>query len=186
MGFATHTEIAAFWDHISPAEARAWCADALAAGILEQVQITAADGTAKPAFARPGLAQDAALDQAPTSRLRVLSPFDPALRDRNRAERLFGFSYRIEMFVPEVKRTFGYYVFPILQGDRIVGRVDMKAFRNQDVLRVKALWPEGKTAWGKGRQQAFEGELVKLCTLAGVSKIAFDDGWLRPPAQTFL
>ena len=62
----------------------------------------------------------------------------------------------------------------------------MKAFRNQDVLRVKALWPEGKTAWGKGRQQAFEGELVKLCTLAGVSKIAFDDGWLRPPAQTFL
>lgn len=186
LGFATHKEIAAFWDHVSTTEARDWCHDALAAGALEQVQITGADGSVKPAYARPGLAQDPALEQPPTNRLRVLSPFDPALRDRNRAERLFGFNYRIEVFVPEAKRAFGYYVFPILQADRIVGRVDMKAFRNEDVLRVRALWPEGKTRWGKGRQQGFEAELEKLCKLAGVSRVEFEDGWLRTSAQNHL
>jgi len=186
LGFATHTEIAAFWDHVTPAEARDWCAEALAAGALEQVQVTGADGSVKLAYARPGLDQDPAGNKEPTSRLRVLSPFDPALRDRNRAERLFGFNYRIEVFVPEAKRTFGYYVFPILEGDRIVGRVDMKAFRDEDVLRVRALWPEGRTRWGSGRQRAFEAELEKLCKLAGVSGVAFEDGWLRPSAQNYL
>jgi uncharacterized protein YcaQ len=179
LGFATHGELAAFWAHISPAEALKWCKGELTAGRLEQVQITGADGTAKPAFARPGLDEDPALALAPTSRLRVLSPFDPALRDRKRAERLFGFEYRIEVFVPEAKRSYGYYVFPILQGDRLVARVDMKAFRDQDVLRVRALWPEAKIRWGAGRIAAFEAELERLKKLAGVSTVAFEDGWLR-------
>ena len=123
---------------------------------------------------------------APCPRLRVLSPFDPALRDRKRAERLFGFDYRIEVFVPAPKRRFGYYVFPLLEGDRLVGRVDMKAFRDADHLRVHGLWPEGKTAWGKGRQQAFEKELDRITKLAGVSQVVFDDGWLRGSAQGHL
>ncbi len=60
--------------------------------------------------------------------MRVLSPFDPTLRDRDRTERLFGFFYRIEVFVPEPKRQYGYYVFPLLEGDRMIGRrIDMKA-----------------------------------------------------------
>ncbi|QFT58018.1 hypothetical protein FIU94_04210 [Sulfitobacter sp. THAF37] len=186
LGFATHGEIAAFWDHVTPAEARDWCAEGMAAGTLEQVGITDTDGSVRLAYARPGLVEDPAIGKPPTGRLRVLSPFDPALRDRTRAERLFGFNYRIEVFVPEANRTFGYYVFPLLEGDRIVGRVDMKAFRNDDVLRVRALWPEGKTRWGSGRQRAFEAELDKLCRLAGVSRVAFEDGWLRPSAQNYL
>ena len=109
----------------------------------------------------------------------MLSPFDPALRDRQRAQRLFGFSYRIEMFVPEAKRIYGYYVFPILQGDSIIARVDMKAFRGLDTLVVRALWVEPGTRWGKARQSAFEAELARLIRLAGVSKITFEDGWLR-------
>ena len=68
-------------------------------------------------------------------RIRVLSPFDPMLRDRNRAERLFGFHYRIEVFVPEPKRTYGYYVFPLLEGHRLIGRIDMKAQRDRGLLR---------------------------------------------------
>lgn len=186
LGFATSGELAAFWAHITPAEARAWCVRALAAGQLEEIGITGADGTVKPAFARPGLAEDAAQVAPPTHRLRVLSPFDPALRDRKRAERLFGFAYRIEVFVPAPQRTFGYYVFPLLEGDRLVGRVDMKAFRDEDVLRIRALWPEGKVRWGRGRQAAFEAELERVRKLAGVSRVTFEDGWLRGSAQDHL
>jgi uncharacterized protein YcaQ len=179
LGFATPGELAAFWAHISPAEAKAWVQREQAAGRVEQVQIAGADGTIHRSFARPGLASDPARDMAPTARLRVLSPFDPALRDRKRAERLFGFRYRIEMFVPAPKRVYGYYVFPILQGDSIIARVDMKAHRDRDTLVVRALWPEPGSRWGKGKQAAFEAELARIIRLAGVSQIAFEDGWLR-------
>lgn len=186
LGFATHGELAAFWAHVTPAEARDWCAAEEAAGRLERVQITGADGSTRAAVARPGIDSDPALDIAPTTRLRVLSPFDPALRDRKRAERLFGFSYRIEIFVPEPQRTFGYYVFPVMEGDSLVARVDMKAFRDDDVLRVRALWTEGNMRWGKGRHTAFEAELERIKRLAGVEKVAFEDGWLRGSAQHHL
>ncbi len=179
LGFATPGELAAFWAHISPAEAKAWVQREQAVGRVEQVQIAGADGTVHRSFARPGLASDPAIDMAPTARLRVLSPFDPALRDRKRAERLFGFRYRIEMFVPAPKRVYGYYVFPILQGDSIIARVDMKAHRDRDTLVVRALWPEPGSRWGKGKQAAFEAELARIIRLAGVSQIAFEDGWLR-------
>jgi len=179
LGFATPGELAAFWAHISPTEAKAWVQREQAAGRVEQVQIAGADGTVHRSFARPGLASDPAIDMAPTARLRVLSPFDPALRDRKRAERLFGFRYRIEMFVPAPKRVYGYYVFPILQGDSIIARVDMKAHRDRDTLVVRALWPEPGSRWGKGKQAAFEAELARIIRLAGVSQIAFEDGWLR-------
>jgi uncharacterized protein YcaQ len=186
LGFATHGEIAAFWAHVTPAEAKTWCQTERAAGRLQEIAITGADGSIRTAFARPGLDQDPALELAPCPRLRVLSPFDPALRDRKRAERLFGFDYRIEVFVPAPQRRFGYYVFPILEGDRLVGRVDMKAFRDEDHLRVHALWPEGTIAWGKGRQTAFARELERISRLAGVSRVVFDDGWLRGSAQGHL
>ncbi|MEP1613269.1 MAG: crosslink repair DNA glycosylase YcaQ family protein [Roseobacter sp.] len=180
LGFATPAELAAFWDHISLNEAKEWCAQELALGHLQPITIGAVDGQKRASFARPDVAQDVGLRTDPTTRLRVLSPFDPALRDRKRALRLFGFDYRIEVFVPEAKRKYGYYVFPILEGDRIVARVDMKAFRDQDVLRVKALWPEPGVRWGKGRQAALETELNRLIRLANVSAVTFDNDWLRP------
>ena len=183
LGFATSGEIAAFWAHVTPKEAKAWCAAELKARRLEIVEITCADGSTRAAFSRPSILEDPAIEIAPVKRLRVLSPFDPALRDRKRAERLFGFCYRVEMFVPEPKRIYGYYVFPILEGDRLVGRIDMKAFRDDDVLRVRALWPEPGIRWGTGRIAALEGELQRITRLAGVSEVAFDPDWLKPSAQ---
>lgn len=180
LGFATSGEIAAFWAHITAAEAKAWCADALRRGEIKEIEITGANGEVKRSLARPHVMIDQAIDQNAPNRIRVLSPFDPALRDRKRAKFLFGFDYRIEVFVPEAKRIFGYYVFPLLQGERLVGRVDMKAFRSEDTLRIRALWPEQGVAWGKGRQSTFKAELDRIAKLAGVSKIAFEDSWLRP------
>jgi hypothetical protein len=180
LGFATSGEIAAFWAHVTSSEAKAWCAHALTQGKIEEIEITGYDGSVKTAFARAGLADDCATDMPAPKRLRALSPFDPALRDRKRAKFLFGFDYRIEVFVPEAKRIYGYYVFPLLQGERLVGRIDMKAFRAEDVLRIKAVWPENGVQWGKGRQTSLEAELNRIKRLAGVSKIAFEDGWLKP------
>ncbi|MCB1340013.1 MAG: YcaQ family DNA glycosylase [Pseudooceanicola sp.] len=177
LGFATSGEIAAFWATVTPQEAKDWCAAECAAGRLETIRVECAGGADRAVFARPGTA-DCDVPSV-TNRLRVLSPFDPALRDRNRAEKLFGFHYRIEIFVPEAKRRYGYYVFPILEGDRLVGRIDMKAQRDEDVLRVTALWPERGVAWGSGRQARLEAELVRLCRLAGVSRVEFAGGWLR-------
>ena len=100
--------------------------------------------------------------------------------DRARAERLFGFHYRIEVFTPAPKRKYGYYVFPLLQGRRLVGRIDMKAHRDLDKLIVKAVWPEKGIKWSNSRTQKLGSELVRVARLAGTSDIEFADGWLRP------
>jgi uncharacterized protein len=180
LGFATSGEVAAFFATVTPQEARAWCAGQAKRGALIEVEIEGHDGARRRCFARPGIAGLADLPEPP-GRIRVLSPFDPALRDRARAERLFGFHYRIEVFVPEAKRRYGYYVFPVLEGSRLIGRIDMKADRGADVLAVRAFWPEVGVQPGAGRLARLEAELTRVARFAGVGAVRFADGWLREP-----
>lgn len=81
-----------------------------------------------------------ATDGTVPDRVTLLSPFDRLIHDRDRAEALFGFRYRLEMFVPPAKREYGYYVLPILVGDRIVGRVEPRFDRTTGTLAVLGAW----------------------------------------------
>ncbi len=79
-------------------------------------------------------------DEPVPDRVTVLSPFDRLIHDRNRAEALFGFYYRLEMYVPKDKREYGYYVLPVLRGDRVIGRVEPVLDRKTRELRVNGVW----------------------------------------------
>ena len=183
LGAATSGEIAAFWDLVSPEEATRWCAEKLSWGDLVEVAVESWDG-GKPRMAyalteiadTPGELLDL---PEPPDRVRVVSPFDPLIRDRKRCLRLFGFDYRIEVFVPAVKRQYGYYVFPLLQGARFIGRIDMKHIREKDALEVYGLWMEPGVRLTKGRKQALEAELDRHRRFVGASSVDFSDKVIR-------
>ncbi|WP_319633638.1 winged helix-turn-helix domain-containing protein [Pelagibius marinus] len=178
LGVATSGEIAAFWDLVTPAEAKAWCL-ARKDGELEEVHIeTTEGGKPRAAFCFAGEDPCAELPEPP-KRLRVLSPFDPLIRDRKRTERIFGFHYRIEVFVPAAKRKYGYYVFPLLEGDRLIGRIDMKHARERGELRVKGLWLEPKVKLSAARRGRLEAELERQRRFTGAGRVVFEKGWLR-------
>lgn len=160
IGFGTLGEIQKFWEATTSQEVKAWADRAQHS--LVPVELQSADGTWNATVAFPDIEQRLANISTPTSRLRILNPFDPAIRDRNRLMRLFGFDYRVEMFVPAAKRRWGYYVYPLLEGNRFVGRIEVKADRAKGTLDVINLWSEAKVKWTTQRSAKLDAELDRL------------------------
>ncbi len=168
LGFGSPGEIQKFWDAMDRREVSDWIART---PDLHPVEIETAAGEWFPSFAPATIETRIAALRPPTSRLRILNPFDPVTRDRARLARLFGFDYRIEMFVPAAKRIWGYYVFPILEGDRFVGRIEVKADRKADTLTVLNFWSEPGIAWPDSRHAKLNAELARLMRFVGVSRL---------------
>lgn len=114
-------------------------------------------------------AETALLDRPFDGRTALLSPFDRLVYDRKRNEQLFGFEYRLEIYVPPPKRRWGYYVLPALVGDRLAGRVDAKADRAAGVLRVPALHLEAGS--GSDDEAAIRAELGELAAWLGLGSV---------------
>ena len=179
LGVASPGEIARFWDLVSVSEAADWCRRE-AGRAARPALVDSVDGKApRKVFARGDVADLLKDLPRPPGRLRVLSPFDPILRDRQRLGRLFGFDYRIEVFVPAPKRRYGYYVFPLLEGEALVGRIDMKAGRDRQALQVNALWMEPGRPLTKARLGRLEAELDRVRRFVGAETLRFSDGYLK-------
>jgi uncharacterized protein YcaQ len=107
-------------------------------------------------------------------RAALLSPFDQLIHDRSRTEGLFGFRYRLEIYVPRDEREYGYFVLPILFEDRLVGRLDPVFDRRAGILRVRRVWAEPAAPTGAG--DAIAAELTSLAGWLGADRLEIGPG----------
>jgi hypothetical protein len=130
--------------------------------VLLPVQV---EGWTRPAW----LHRDAAVPRRVRGSA-LLSPFDPLVFERSRTSRLFGFDYRIEIYVPAAKRVHGYYVLPFLHDEALRARVDLKADRKAAVLIVQSAFAEPQHDPGQ-TAEALAGELRRAASWQGLSDV---------------
>lgn len=138
LGVGTVGDIADY-HRLKIAPTQAALRDLVEAGAVEQVAVEGWErgGRALPAFRIPGTRIPRRIEATA-----LLSPFDPVVWNRDRALRMFGFHYRIEIYTPAPKRVYGYYSLPVLVDDALPGRIDLKSDRAAGVLRVQSAWVE--------------------------------------------
>jgi hypothetical protein len=161
LGVATANDLFDYF-RLNRPKSRPTLAEVELAGELERVSV---DGWKDPAFVLPGTRA-----ARPPGATALLSPFDSLIWDRSRTERLFGFQYRIEIYVPAPKRVHGYYVLPFLHDDRLTARVDLKADRKAGTLLVPSAFVEPGTDRG-AVAEALAPELVRMAGWLGLGDI---------------
>ena len=139
-GVATHNDLAD-WHRMNGSSIKALIKSMVEAGELVETRV---EGWKDIAYMPAGMNLENLTPKAGGARTTILSPFDPVCWRRDRMERIFGFEYRIEIYTPEPKRTFGYYTLPILHNRDLVGRIDLKSDRQGRKLLAQASWHEGK------------------------------------------
>ena len=163
LGVATLQDLADYY-RMSSRDAAPRVEELVEEGALVPVEV---EGWPQPAFLFADARSPRSINGAS-----LLSPFDPVVWYRPRAERLFNFEYRIEIYVPESKRRWGYYVLPFRVGDRIVARVDLKADRKNAVLLVRSCHYEHGTDQ-KETESALTRELGLLADWLGLDSVNY-------------
>lgn len=115
--------------------------------------------------------RDDAIDARP--RLEFLAPLDPMLWDRKLVEALWDYHYKWEIYTPADQRKFGYYVLPVLWGDRLVGRIEAAAERRTGTLAVKHIWYEDGVRWTKKLAAAVEGAVRRLAKFNDCGQVEY-------------
>jgi hypothetical protein len=162
LGVGTEADIRDYF-RLSAQQVKPAIAELVATGEIERVDV---DGWSAPAYLRTGRGLPR-LDRGTA----LLCPFDPLIFFRPRVERLFQFIYRIEIYTPAAKRQFGYYVWPLLVDGQLVARVDLKADRAADTLRVVGAFGEASTDDRVPRARvaaALAGELESMASWLGL------------------
>jgi len=162
LGIATVRDLADYY-RMTTRNAMPRIEELLEEGLLTEVSV---DG-----WSEKGLLASDAKSPRKIPGASLLSPFDPLVWYRPRAERLYGFNYRIEIYVPAAKRRWGYYVLPFRQGDRLTARVDLKADRKASVLQVQNAHLE-VGADSAGTADALRHELRGLADWLGIERVA--------------
>ncbi|MBC7984876.1 MAG: YcaQ family DNA glycosylase [Candidatus Obscuribacterales bacterium] len=174
LGVATAGELTAYWAAVKPADAQAWCRAALIAGDIVEVLIDAlGEGKPRKAYAFVDWSKRVRKLTGAPERMRLLAPFDPVVRDRKRALRLFNFDYRFEAFVPAKQRKYGYYVCPLLEGDQLVGRIEPRHDRERSTLVIEGLWWERGIKRDATRKRKLNDALAVLAAQIGAAKISW-------------
>jgi hypothetical protein len=162
LGVGTEADLRDYF-RLSAQQVKPAIADLLAAGEIERADV---DGWSAAAYLRVG--RTVPRQDRGTA---LLCPFDPLIFFRPRVERLFGFHYRIEIYTPAAKRQYGYYVWPLLLDGQLVARVDLKADRTSDSLRVVGAFGEPDVAPGRVAE-ALAGELESMASWLGLGGIS--------------
>ena len=176
---ATPTELRDFLYAAGIPAIRAWCERAAHRGEIAAVSVERCDdGRPYAGYALRDWAERARRLPDPPDRARLLSPFDPALHDRKRTKRLFGFDYTLECFVPSGKRRYGYFCLPVLAGDRLIARADAKLHRDRELLELRSVWWE-KDIDLRRERPALRAATERLAAQLGAADIRLPRGTAR-------
>mgnify|MGYP000550631611 CR=1 FL=1 len=171
LSIGNEKEIKNFWDAADIKEVKLWAQNNK--NNLKKVKWETHEGEWIDGFAPLDIEERLNDLKISTSKIKIINPFDPAIRDRNRLKNIFGFEYKIEIFVPESKRKWGYYVYPLLEGNTFIGRIELKANQKKGQLNVINFWEEPNIKWNENRRKKLESELKKFAKYVNLTEVVW-------------
>ena len=169
LGIASAKEIKNFWGSLSIKEVNEWIKNNM--DNLLEIEWENHEGKYIKSFASLDIKERLENLKSSKNKVQIINPFDPSIRDRIRLKNIFGFDYKIEIFVPKEKRVWGYYVYPILQGDSFVARIEIQANRKINEMSVLNFWIEEGVLWNDKEKEKLDVELKSFASLVGIDNV---------------